>query len=43
MFQEKAQGVPEGGGDALAPPSDTAHRGHSGTFLPFDERSKTTL
>ena len=38
MFQEKAQGVPEGG-DALAP-SDTAHRG---TFLPFDERSKTTL
>lgn len=41
MFQEKAQGVP-GGGDALAP-SDTAHRGHSGTFLPFDERSKTTL
>lgn len=42
MFQEKAQGVPEGGGDALTP-SDTAHRGHSGTFLPFDERSKTTL
>lgn len=42
MFQEKAQGGARGG-DALAPPSDTAHRGHSGTFLPFDERSKTTL
>lgn len=41
MFQEKAQGGARGG-DALAP-SDTAHRGHSGTFLPFDERSKTTL
>ena len=41
MFQEKAQGVPEGA--TRSPPSDTAHRGHSGTFLPFDERSKTTL
>ena len=41
MFQEKAQGGP--GGAAAPPPADTAHRGHSGTFLPFDERSKTTL